>query len=114
MLTQVLVGTVRPLAGIKVGYLPQEPELDEAKTVRENVFDGVSDKKAAVDRFKEINDMISQGTTLTPELQLEHARLKARVETENLMDLDRKIDVAMVALRCPPGDSEVDMLSGVR
>lgn len=47
-------GTVRPLAGIKVGYLPQEPELDETKNVKENVFDGVQEKKNALDRFLEV------------------------------------------------------------
>jgi ATPase subunit of ABC transporter with duplicated ATPase domains len=128
-------GTVRPLAGIKVGYLPQEPELDETKNVKENVLDGVADKRKIVERFKEVcsicdsnlaapvanirllcqlNDIIASGKTLTQEEQLEHARHKARVEGENLNDLERKIEVAMIALRCPPSDAEVDVLSGVR
>ncbi|HWA89812.1 MAG TPA: energy-dependent translational throttle protein EttA [Rhizomicrobium sp.] len=92
--------------GIRTGYLPQEPQLDPAKTVRENVMEGVAKKKALVDRFNEI------AVNYSDETADEMARLQDEIEAQGLWDLDSQIDQAMDALRCPDGDAEVTHLSG--
>jgi ATP-binding cassette ChvD family protein len=92
--------------GAKVGYLPQEPHLDENLNVRENVMLGVADKKAKLDRFNELAMNYSDDTAD------EMAALQDDIDANNLWDLDSQIDVAMEALRCPPDDAEVTSLSG--
>ena len=92
--------------GAKVGYLPQEPELDASLTVRENVMLGVAGKKAKLDRFNEL------AMNYSDETADEMAALQDEIDSENLWDLDAQIDVAMEALRCPPDDASVDTLSG--
>jgi len=92
--------------GARVGYLPQEPELDPARTVRENVMDGVAAKRAKLERF---NDLAINYSDETAE---EMAALQDEIDSENLWDLDSQIDVAMEALRCPPDDADVTTLSG--
>ncbi len=92
--------------GAKVGYLPQEPHLDETKDVRGNVMDGVADKKAILDRYNELAMHYSDETAD------EMAELQDRIDAENLWDLDSQIDVSMEALRCPPDDADVTSLSG--
>ncbi len=92
--------------GARVGYLPQEPELDEKLTVRENVMLGVAAKKAKLDRFNEL------AMNYSDETAEEMATLQDEIDAENLWDLDAQIDVAMEALRCPPDDAQVDTLSG--
>ena len=82
--------------GAKVGYLPQEPQLDESLTVRENVMLGVAEKKAKIDRFNEL------AMNYSDETAEEMATLQDEIDSENLWDLDSQIDVAMEALRCPP------------
>ncbi len=96
--------------GAKVGYLPQEPKLDETLSVRENVMLGVSEKKAKVDRFNEI--AMEMAENYTDELMEEMTALQDNIDSENLWDLDSQIDVAMEALRCPPDDADVATLSG--
>ena len=85
--------------GARVGYLPQEPQLDEAKTVRENVMEGVAAKKAKLDRFNEL------AMNYSDETAEEMAQLQDEIDSENLWDLDAQIDVALEALRCPPDDA---------
>ena len=85
--------------GAKVGYLPQEPQLDETLSVRENVMLGVAEKKAKVDRFNAIAMEIAEN--YTDELMEEMTELQDGIDAENLWDLDSQIDVAMEALRCP-------------
>jgi ATP-binding cassette ChvD family protein len=92
--------------GAKVGYLPQEPQLDESLTVRENVMLGVAAKKAKLDRFNEL------AMNYSDETADEMAQLQDEIDSLNLWDLDSQIDVAMEALRCPPDDAAVATLSG--
>lgn len=92
--------------GAKVGYLPQEPQLDPALTVRENVKLGVAEKQAKLDRYNELAMNYSDDTAD------EMAKLQDEIDAENLWDLDSQIDVAMEALRCPPDDANVETLSG--
>ncbi|MEL6618287.1 MAG: energy-dependent translational throttle protein EttA [Pseudomonadota bacterium] len=92
--------------GAKVGYLPQEPQLDPALTVRENVMLGVAEKKAILDRYNEL------AMNYSDETADEMAALQDQIDAENLWDLDSQIDVSMEALRCPPDDADVTTLSG--
>ncbi|WP_419738851.1 energy-dependent translational throttle protein EttA [Ruegeria sp.] len=96
--------------GAKVGYLPQEPQLDESISVRENVMLGVAAKKAKVDRFNEIAMEIAEN--YSDELMEEMTTLQDAIDAENLWDLDSQIDVSMEALRCPPDDANIANLSG--
>ena len=92
--------------GAKVGYLPQEPELDSSKNVRDNVMLGVAPKKEILDRY---NDLAMNYSDETAD---EMAKLQDQIDAENLWDLDSQIDVSMEALRCPPDDADVTTLSG--
>ena len=92
--------------GARVGYLPQEPELDETLTVRENVMLGVAQKKAILDRYNEL------AMNYSDETADEMAELQDKIDAENLWDLDSQIDVSLEALRCPPDDADVGSLSG--
>ncbi|MCC5991667.1 MAG: energy-dependent translational throttle protein EttA [Rhodobacteraceae bacterium] len=92
--------------GARVGYLPQEPELDPERDVRGNVMLGVAAKKAKLERFNELAMNYSDDTAD------EMAELQDQIDAENLWDLDSQIDVAMEALRCPPDDASVETLSG--
>ncbi len=92
--------------GASCGYLPQEPQLDKSKTVAENVMEGVADKKAILDRYNELMMNYSDETAE------EGAQLQDQIDAQNLWDLDSQVEMAMEALRCPPGDSSVENLSG--
>jgi len=92
--------------GAHVGYLPQEPKLDETLDVRGNVMLGVADKKATLDRYNEL------AMNYSDETADEMAELQDKIDAENLWDLDSQIDVSMEALRCPPDDADVTSLSG--
>jgi len=92
--------------GANVGYLPQEPKLDETLDVRGNVMLGVADKKATLDRYNEL------AMNYSDETADEMAELQDKIDAENLWDLDSQIDVSMEALRCPPDDAAVSSLSG--
>jgi ATP-binding cassette ChvD family protein len=92
--------------GARVGYLPQEPELDPEKSVRENVMEGVGPQKAILDRYNELAMNYSEETAD------EMTQLQDEIEAKGLWDLDSKVDQAMDALRCPPDDAEVAKLSG--
>ncbi|MEO0665183.1 MAG: energy-dependent translational throttle protein EttA [Pseudomonadota bacterium] len=92
--------------GARVGYLPQEPQLDPAKTVRENVMEGVAEKKAILDRYNEL------AMNYSDETADEMAKLQDEIDAQNLWDLDAQIDVSMEALRCPPDDAMPEHLSG--
>ena len=92
--------------GAKVGYLPQEPKLDDSLNVRENVMLGVAEKKAILDRYNELAMNYSEET------MDEMTALQDQIDAANLWDLDSQIDVAMEALRCPPDEASVDTLSG--
>jgi len=100
--------------GAKVGYLPQEPQLDPDKTVGENVMDAFAGLKADLDRFNEIS--LKFGEEMSEEemnnLLAEQAELQERIDAANGWELDRTVDIALDALRCPPADSPVTNLSG--
>ncbi len=87
--------------GARVGYLPQEPELDPDKSVRENVMEGVAKQKAILDRYNEL------AMNYSDETADEMTKLQDEIEAQGLWDLDSKVDQAMEALRCPPDDADV-------
>src|SRR6202051_4919623 len=92
--------------GARVGYLPQEPQLDADKSVRENVMEGVAPQKAIVDRYNEL------ATNYSDETADEMTKLQDEIEAKGLWDLDSKVDLASDGLRCPAEDAEVTKLSG--
>jgi ATP-binding cassette ChvD family protein len=103
---QEFTGEAWAADGVRTGYLSQEPALDAAKNVRENVMEGVAAKKALVDRFNEI------AANYSDETADEMARLQDEIEAQGLWDLDSQVDQAMDALRCPDPDADVTTLSG--
>jgi len=92
--------------GARVGFLPQEPQLDATKSVRENVMEGVAPQRAVLARYNEL------AMNYSDETAEEMTRLQDEIEAKGLWDLDSKIDQAMDALRCPPDDAEIEQLSG--
>jgi len=106
------VGEARPQPGIKIGYLPQEPKLDESKDVRGNVEDGVGETKALVDRFNAIAEEFANPDADFDTLLAEQAELQDKIDAAGAWDLDRKLEVAADALRLPPWDADVSKLSG--
>ena len=101
--------------GAKVGYLPQEPQLDPTKTVGENVMMAMAETKAVLDRFNEVTALTADPETdddTLNELYMEMGELQEKIDAADGWDLDRTLEIAMDALRCPPADSPVDTLSG--
>jgi len=98
--------------GVKVGYLPQEPELDAAKDVTGNVLEGVAETKELLDRFAEVSAKFAEEDADFDALIAEQAELQEKIDASDAWDLDRQIEIAMDALRCPPGDADVTKLSG--
>jgi ATP-binding cassette ChvD family protein len=107
-------GEARPQPNIKVGYLPQEPELDVAKDVRGNVEEGVAETKALVDRFNEISMKFAEPMSDDEMNALleEQGRLQDEIDSVGAWELDRKLEIAADALRLPPWDADVSTLSG--
>ncbi len=98
--------------GARVGYLEQEPQLDQSKTVGENVMEALADVKAMVDRFNAIGMEMGEPDADFDALGTEMGDLQEKIDTVDGWELDRTIEVAMEALRCPPADSSVENLSG--
>ena len=96
--------------GARVGYLAQEPELDESKTVFENVMEGIGGVKSKIDAFNAVS--MELGENYSDELMEKMSKLQEEIDAADGWDIDSKIEMAMDALRCPPGDSAVDKLSG--
>jgi sulfate-transporting ATPase len=100
--------------GLRIGYLPQEPQLDAGKTVRENVDAGVAETRELLTRFETVSAQL--GEDLGPEamerLLEEQARLQDKIDAANAWDLDRTVEIAMDALRVPPGEAEISTISG--
>ena len=96
--------------GAKVGYLAQEPELDASKNVFENVMEGVGEVKAKIDEFNAVSAEL--GENYTDELMEKMSALQEEIDAADGWDIESKIEMAMEALRCPPGDAAVDNLSG--
>ncbi|MCC5866034.1 MAG: energy-dependent translational throttle protein EttA [Wenzhouxiangella sp.] len=107
-------GEARAQPGIRIGYLPQEPELDETQTVREAVMDGVGEVKQLLDRFNAISDRFAEPMSdeEMSELLAEQAELQDKIDATGGWELDRTLEVAADALRLPAWDSEVKLLSG--
>jgi ATP-binding cassette ChvD family protein len=100
--------------GTKIGYLPQEPKLDETKNVRQNVEEAVAEQRKLLDRFNEISMAFAEpmDDDAMTKLLDEQARVQERIDTLDLWNLDNKIEIAMDALRLPPDDADVTKLSG--
>ena len=108
------LGEAHPADGVRIGYLPQEPHLDPTKTVRANVEDGVGEVRGLLTRFDEINAKLAEPMDADEMDKIlgEQARVQDAIEAANGWDLDRTVEIAMDALRCPPGESDVATLSG--
>ena len=100
--------------GIRVGYLEQEPQLDQSKTVFENVMEGLAAKKALLDAFNDISMKLGEVTDDDEMMKLieEQGTLQEKIDAADAWNLDTDVEMAMEALRCPPGDAQVDKLSG--
>jgi ATP-binding cassette ChvD family protein len=111
---QEFQGEAFPMKGIGVGFLSQEPSLDPEKTVLGNVEEGVAEAQALLEEFNAISDRFSE--PMEPDemekLLARQAKLQDRIDAANAWDLDRRLEIAMDALRCPPGAAPVDRLSG--
>src|SRR5438034_5956375 len=108
------LGEAHPADGVRIGYLPQEPHLDPTKDVRGNVDDGVGEVRGLLTRFDEINAKLGEPLDADDldKLLSEQARVQDAIEAANGWDLDRTVEIAMDALRCPPGDADISTLSG--
>lgn len=105
-------GEARLSPGYSVGILRQEPELDESKTVKENVEAGLGEIKAKLDRFNEISAQMADPEADFDALMEEMGKLQTEIDAQNAWDLDSQLEQAMDALRCPPGEALVAHLSG--
>jgi ATP-binding cassette ChvD family protein len=100
--------------GVRIGYLEQEPQLDPTKTVSENVMEAFAPLKAAIDRFNAISEQFAEpmDDDKMNDLLAEQADLQEKIDAEDGWDLDRRIEIALDALRCPPPDASIEKLSG--
>ena len=98
--------------GTRIGYLPQEPQLDPTKDVRGNVEEALKEQRAKLDRFNAISAAFAEPDADFEKLMEEQARVQEYIDAHDLWNLDNKIEVAMDALRLPPGDADVTTLSG--
>jgi ATP-binding cassette ChvD family protein len=108
------LGEARPLPGTKIGYLPQEPLLDPSKDVRGNVMEGVREQQALLDQFNEVSAQFAEpmDDEQMNRLLEKQGNLQERIDNLGLWELDHKIDLAMDALRLPPGDADITKISG--
>jgi len=108
------MGEAFPAKGIKVGFLPQEPRLDSKKTVLGNVEEGVAATRALLDRFNTISDRLGEPLEADEMERLleEQAKVQDQIDAANAWELDRTLEIAMDALRCPPPDADVGSISG--
>ena len=108
------LGDARPLPGTRIGYLSQEPQLDPAKDVRGNVEEAVAEQRGMLRQFEEISAKFAEpmeDDEMTRLLE-KQGNLQERIDAQGLWELDHKVDIAMDALRLPPGDADVSRLSG--
>lgn len=105
-------GEARLSPGYSVGILMQEPALDETKTVLQNVQDGLGELKVKMDRYNEITGLFEDPDADFDALMSEMGQLQEELDHANAWDMDSQLEQAMDALRCPPGDSDVSVLSG--
>jgi len=107
-----IIGEARPQPGIKIGYLPQEPQLDPKKDVRGNVMDGLGEVAALLERFNQISNEFANPDADFDALMAEQAELQDKIDAAGGWELDRKLEVAADALRLPPWEADVSKLSG--
>ena len=107
-------GECQTLPGLKIGYLPQEPQLNPKKNVLENVEEGVAETRALLKRFEEVSMKFAEPMSDDEMNALieEQGKLQDRIDAANAWDLDRQLEIAMDALRCPPPDMDVSKISG--
>ena len=108
------LGEAFPADGLRIGYLSQEPTLDSAKDVRGNVEEGVAETRAILTRFEAVSAKLGEplGDAEMEKLLEEQSRLQDKIDAANAWDLDRTVELAMDALRVPPGDADVTRISG--
>ena len=109
-----VMGEARPAKGLRIGYLPQEPELDPAKTVLGNVEEGVGEIRALLDEFNALSEKFAEpmeDDEMNALLE-KQGKLQDQIDAADAWEIDRTLDVAMEALRCPPPDADVTTLSG--
>jgi energy-dependent translational throttle protein EttA len=105
-------GEARLTPGFSVGYLSQEPELDPTKDVRGNVMDGVAEVQGIIDRYNDVMAMWADPDADYDKIGKLQAQLEDKIAATDAWSLDRNVEIAMDALRCPPDDAQVDTLSG--
>ncbi len=98
--------------GATVGYLSQEPQLDPNKSVQENILEALAETKGLLDRFNQVSEAMADPDADFDTLLAEQADLQEKIDHADAWDIDRTVEIAMDALRCPPGDANVSMLSG--
>ncbi len=107
------MGTARPMKGIRIGYFPQEPRLDEWETVGECIQDAVKESQAILDRYNEVNMKFAEvDPDEMDDLIAEQAKLQDQIDANNLWELDRQVEIAMGAINVPPADAKITNLSG--
>ena len=104
------IGEAWAAENVNVGYLPQEPTLDNNLTVRENVLTAVADKKALIDEFNNVAEKLANN--YSEEIMEQMTELQDKIDAQNLWELDNQINIAMDALRCPSDESNIKELSG--
>ena len=109
-LDKEFIGEAWAAKGVKVGYLPQEPELDPNLNVRDNINQAIKEKKDLLEKFNEV--AVQVGENYTDELMQLMTELQDKIDADDLWEIDSKVDIAMEALRCPPPDAKIDILSG--
>lgn len=108
-------GEAWPAEGTKIGYLAQEPKLDESKNVFENIMESLGERKALVDRFNEVSAGFANPDITDDEMNMlieEQAHLQEQIDATNAWDIEREVEIAMNALNCPPKDADIKKLSG--
>ena len=105
-------GEARLSTGYSVGLLEQEPQLDDTKSVFDNVMDGVAETQSLIDRYNEVLAMWGDPDADLEQVGAMQAELEDQIQSSNAWDLERQVEIAMEALRVPPGDSSVSILSG--
>ncbi len=113
-LDKEFTGEAYPAEGIRIGYLPQDPQLDPKKTVLENVEEGVAPLKALLARFDELGEKMGEALpdAEMDKVMAEYGKVQDAIEHANGWELDRTLETAMDALRCPPPDADVTKISG--
>lgn len=111
-LDQDFTGEAFAADGVKVGYLPQEPQLDPSKNVMENIMDGVGPVRDLMQRYEDVNMKFADPDADMDALLAEQAELQEQIDACNGWEIERTIEIAMDALRCPPADADVTKLSG--